>query len=100
MVVADVAFDLELLRGEEAEVADEQPFWKEQPWVYLVAGYGIRDRLYAKLRDVAHPIVGMPVRDIDLIRHGIGAFELVRVREQPPRAAGSPLRQLRERSPL
>ena len=40
MVVADVALDLELLRGEETEIADEQPFGKQEPWVYLVAGYG------------------------------------------------------------
>src|SRR5690349_3448423 len=100
MVVADVAFDRELLRGEQTEVAHEQPFRKEQPWVYLVAGHGIGNRLYAKLRDVAYSIVGMTVRDIDLIRHGVRALELIRVREQPPRAAGSPLRQLSKRSPL
>jgi hypothetical protein len=84
----------------KTEIADEQPFGKEEPWVYLVAGHGISNRLYSKLRDVAHPIVRMSVRDIDLIRHGIRALKLIRVREHPPRAAGSPGRQLRERSPL
>src|SRR6476469_2200207 len=100
MVVADVALDLELLRGEETEIADEQPFGKEEPWVYLVAGNGISNRLYAKLRAVAHPIVRMSVRDIDLVPHGIRALTLIRAREHPPRAAGSPGCQLRERASL
>src|SRR6476620_7907951 len=96
MVIADVAFDLEVLRGEQTEVAHEQPFGKDEPWVNLVAGYGDSNRLYSKLRGVTNPIVGMSVRDVDLIRHGIRAFKLIRGREHPPRAAESPVRPLRK----
>jgi hypothetical protein len=47
MVVADVALDLERLRGEEAEIAHEQPFGKEEPpfrqkWLETTTGRYVR----------------------------------------------------------
>src|SRR5690348_15603648 len=45
VVVADVTFDVELLRGEEFEVAGEKPFGQQEPRVYFGSADGVPDRL-------------------------------------------------------